>query len=273
MEDGATPYAEIVKKQMSMVTRGAVREATFVIRQSIIESFDKRMYFDPPRNTLATMEAKALNRFLGGALVLVETGSLKDAINNPDIEIYNRGQGRISGTIKYKLPEAGTECYLPGQKRANPDYIYLWAHELGTKGWSYKFGAKHKGKYATFKLPKRDFLKRGMKKGLTRAYAIFGARLKAFFKELDQLHKQYQFHMPSSEMENEFKISTWDLGMAVMPPSRLYAYMGASADFLSYLRGSFTLPNIERWMTSWSKGRGGVTKKVQRRKFRRAIWR
>lgn len=253
-----------IQKRLPVYLQAACVEAAGVFKEEVRKSMVEQTATSRP-NTYATL----VNKQNIDLRPLFDTQSLYNSLKEATVTFSMNGDvGMIGATYSFSPPGAGQDVYMDGQQRKDPGYIYLWSHEFGTRRPSWKFGIKQWG---TFVVPKRPFLMKGLRKGYRKAHMII---FSAIYNAIDIPERAIPTKaFPKLNMEREFRIHEWDLIMAVAPPTRLYAILGAGADAISFVKGDFMQANMEAFGMSMAKGRTGMTKKVQRRGFRRRLWR
>jgi hypothetical protein len=206
-----------------------------------------------------------------GMRTLYDSGNVAKALDDARAEM-TVVHGRQGAIYSVTFPSAGPQSdspFLLSARRKNPNYKYVWSHEFGTRKMCWKFGVREWGVFA---VPRRAFIAKGLYNGFRKAWAIMNAAGYAALKQAGWNYQGYKNRAFTMQMGKEFKITQWDLLMTALPPNKMYMYMGIGADALSIAKGGFSMPNVESFLKGMAKGKAGMTKKVQRRKLRRGIW-
>jgi len=264
---GGIAYVNVVNY---MVTKGAITggvEAAQILKKEIVKSYLQATTDSKP-NTIWTRAFKTFNRGLFSVPTLYESGSLLRSLmeGESDVRFSNN---TIQAKYSFKPPEAGQDVAFPefGQVRKNPNYIYLYTQEFGTRTPVHAFGL-YENKMV--KIPKRPFLRRGAQSGVRKALAVMQRQMLTNLRVLKLKYDKARWF--EINIESEFEITPFDIAMTFAPPSKAYAIMGGAVDIYGFFQGTFTNIQTDRWLMSYAKGKGGATKKVQRRKMRRKLW-
>jgi hypothetical protein len=287
MDENVSTTALIAETQFPFLMRDALRKLGNEIKKSVKDEFNTRRtgYFNHP----ATTAYKASKGFSTG--VLEETGALKNAVttwNENEIETPRIGNDYIL-RVSWTLPVAGIRGAF-GIARKNPAYVYLWAHEGGTEEIIPNVIARRtKGDYTLIKannpwgLEQRDFFTDGIRKGIDKGSELASAEIYSA-TDLQTISKRapyvstVNFRMAKPPgmggiIPQLYPTSLSGLIWYVVPPSQLYAIIGAASDIAGFLKGSFFsfgMAGGYARQVAW--GQVGITKKIFRRKIRGRIW-
>lgn len=266
--DFATPRLEAVESGMGFLMAPYFQVATQALRTQMVKSFNVATIESRP-NTKATKDVKG-----GGKPPLIDSGDLKDSVMGAQTQfrILDGGEN-CEGIYSLSFPEAGQRVYtdrmINGMVRKRPNFPYVWSHEFGTRSpKSMKRFGYLPGKW---RVPRRPFIKKGLKAGMESARSIVNAGLVNVVAEMNGLGG-LRLPYPRFDLSKELQWSGYDTISMFSPPTALYAVGGRISDFTSSLEGSFGLAQLGPWFTAWGMGTVGLTKKVQRRKMRRRIW-
>lgn len=257
---------ELAKARASAFGARTVTGVTAIIKQELAKAFDSATMGRP--NTPATVAWK-LFAYGGVGRPLVGSGALSRAVKNPEIlATITPTHNHIE--ITFDFPEAGQAVAYEGQKRANPNYSYVWSHEYGATGSRmFKFGIKEWG---NFSVPARPFLQKGISEGMKRSRLFATNEFVSFSADMKKMFSP-TFKMETGiNMQREFHITTADVMMTLLPPSAMYAMLGGGMDYFNMLSGEFGMDNVGQWMMQMGKGTIGATKLTQRRKLRKWLW-
>ena len=268
--EGARQYLKMVESYLHSSTKSAMQSVPLIIKQSIISNFLKASQSSIP-NTQSTVRFKIFNLGIAKPETLIESGSLLKSLMEGEAIVGPSSKDGFKATYAFAPPEAGQDVAFPeyGQRRKNPHYAYIWTIEQpnGPPAPVHAFGLYENRKVI---IPPRPFLATGILEGQKRAIAVIYAAIRKLLIDLRISVPRATFF--PLDMGKEFKITTWDVLMTVMPPSGIYATIGAGFDIAGFFTGSFTGIQTDRWLMSFAKGQVGATKKVQRRKIRRGLW-
>lgn len=270
MNVDSTEAIKCVKVTLTSANYGGavgVNHAAEAMKLAVIKSF-----MDTSTNT-GIINRPSTILFKGNKPPLMDSGSLLQSLLDGEAKMVTasvtNGKSNIVAEYSFNPPTAGSDVMFPelGQVRKNPDYQYWIVHEYGGKTPVHPFGLYQN---KMFIMPKRSFLRAGLKKGVRDGVAVIMSDTLAEIKK--GLKKFKASPWVRLNMEREMQTQTWDFISVALPPSAIYAQIGMGFDITGFMQGTFTSIRVDNWLMAFAKGQGGLTKKVQRRKMRRKLW-
>jgi len=271
-----TPEIQQTLTSLGPAIRTSLYAYGTAIRQNVKQAF-RAAQAKGPMNSPVTMAIK------GGTTALKEIGALESAVmeDSGRITIKHVGNTYIAD-ISWDFPVAGFGG-LAGDKRKNKGFVYLLSHEYGNVKPIQQI-AKPIGDTGFFTLKKRmwfmkprPFLQVGIQTGMvtgTQPSVQIMANVLKIRKAppivITSAGQYKPFGVPL--LPSLYPTTASGMGWYFVPPSQMYAVIGATSDLMGAWRGSFNEKSIVGYLRQYAWGGTGVTKKSARRKFRRRLW-
>jgi hypothetical protein len=256
------------KPRMAM----ALEELGQTIRQSVIHNFNMKSAEYSSGLSSVTRMAKHNSQ------ALIDTGRLKNAVENAEVTMSGLGDSQTVN-IGWTFPNASQSPMFPFS-RQNQGYIYLWSHEQEFGMISSPKRLKP-GKLGGFVIQNRlwvmkprPFLMEGIQQG-AQAGSMAAAQTLAPVMDLQTISMNTIVRYRPFDVPLTPSMIPYTLGGLVfwfVPPSKMYAVIGAVSDLAGAINGSFSERAAFGYGRQMAWGRTGVTKKSIRRRYRRRLW-
>lgn len=261
--DEVTPAVTMAEESSHILLKIGMYNAAAAVKEQVIKAYEnaQTIYHDSPTTT----------KLKGGGSALKDSGDLERALKGAKITMFDDGNV-VKASITWDIPEAGTKGIM-GAFRKNKNFEYLWAQETGANMSKIARPDAAVIEDANWVLTPRPFFLNAIQSSRTVAARAVAS---SYAPVIDTMLRSKRLPVRGFGLklvENPFSTSTIGFLMYFVPPSILYAYVGAAGDIMGAWSGALL---GEKQMFGWGRqymwGRIGATKKTIRRKFRRKLW-
>lgn len=268
--DGVTPVIVTVQHHFKPALAAMMKQIGVKIKKAVAESFIEAQAKYQNHPFTSAMK--------GGKPALQDTGRLRESVVNyspDDIDVTHTGDA-YKVSVKWEFPESGGSPFFPSY-RQDQNFVYLSVQEYGNRS-SMKKMAMPRGAGAVtifnkeWTLTPRPFFEDGVRKGLEEAKVVAQTRFAPMIN-MDGIGSMIWTEQLGMQVTpNMLPGTVLSTAMYVVPPSKLYMYVGAASDFMGVWAGSFDEATTLGYIRQMLWGRVGVTKKTSRRTIRGGLW-
>jgi len=210
-----------------------------------------------------------------GATGLKDTGRLESAIEDSGgIEIIQTAPHQYTLHVFWDFPDSSTGGIYP-EGRADKKHIYVWTQEFGSANMKRRATKPSETglvgiRTVDWQLEPRPFFVDGLHAGAQAGLTFLVSQVAPLYDMMTQPGVKKPSQMLG--VLPTLKPGIMEAPFYFVPPTMALAYIGAGSDLMGVWSGSFTAPMIFGWTRQMAWGQTGITKKTQRRKFRKGIW-